>query len=314
MKKLASRRLNPETYHRITFVALASLVVIIVTGAAVRLTGSGLGCPDWPTCANDRVVAPLEYHAMVEFVNRVFTGVVSVAVIAGVLGALFRSPRRRDLTWLSLSLVIGVAAQAILGGFTVLHHLDPRFVMAHFLLSQVIVLFAVVLHHRAGQPDSAPRLVVHRHYLWLGWTILAMLAIVMFVGTLVTGSGPHGGDAEVVRLSYEPRDITKVHGLVVWMLLALVLFTMWRLKAITATSTLVRRGEILMLALVMQGALGYMQYSLGVPAAMVLVHVAGATACWIVAIRFVLAMHERWTVEGIDVYDGDAVPKMFPLQ
>ncbi len=313
MTTIASRRLQPETYHRITFLALTSLVVIIVTGAAVRLTGSGLGCPDWPTCANDRVVAPLEYHAMVEFVNRVFTGVVSVAVIAGVLGALLRAPRRRDLTWLSLSLVIGVAAQAILGGLTVHNELDPRFVMAHFLLSQLIVLFAVVLHHRAGQPHSTPRLVVHRHYLWMGWAILTMLAVVMLVGTMVTGSGPHGGDADVVRLAYQPREITKVHGLVVWILLALVLFTVWRLKAIAATSTLVKRGEILMLALVMQGALGYLQYSFGVPAAMVLVHVAGATACWIVAIRFVLAMHERWPVQDIDVYDGDAVPKMFPL-
>src|SRR3954452_7181028 len=124
-------------YRRITCGALVAVTIIIVTGAAVRLTGSGLGCPDWPTCARGRVVAPFEYHAMVEFVNRTVTGLVSVAVALAVLGSLLRTPRRRDLTRWSLGLVAGVVAQIVLGGVTVLLELTPPIVMAHFVLSLV---------------------------------------------------------------------------------------------------------------------------------------------------------------------------------
>ncbi|MDP1804751.1 MAG: COX15/CtaA family protein, partial [Acidimicrobiales bacterium] len=140
--------LSPPAYRRVTLFALLALAFIVVTGGAVRLTGSGLGCPDWPTCAENRVVAPWEYHAMVEFVNRTITGLVSMAVMLAVLGSLVRRPRRRDLLWLSVGLVAGVLGQIVLGGLTVLFHLTPGFVMAHFLLSMVLIANAVVLHHR----------------------------------------------------------------------------------------------------------------------------------------------------------------------
>src|SRR3712207_5852082 len=121
-------RLSPPAYRRITLAATLLLAFIIVTGGAVRLTGSGLGCPDWPTCAEDRVVAPWEYHAMIEFANRTVTGLVSAAVIVAVLGSLLRVPRRRDLVWLSLGLVAGVVGQIVLGGLTVLFELWPPLV------------------------------------------------------------------------------------------------------------------------------------------------------------------------------------------
>ena len=144
---MALPRLSPKAYHRITLVALVLLGAIIVTGAAVRLTGSGLGCSDWPTCEQGRLVAPLELHPMVEFVNRVFTGLVSVAVILAVLGALVRAPRRRDLTWLALGLVAGVVGQIVLGGITVLTDLHPAAVQSHFVLS---------IAHRVGCSRAAP--------------------------------------------------------------------------------------------------------------------------------------------------------------
>src|SRR5438309_109390 len=130
-------RLSPAAFRQITLVAAVLLAVIIVTGAAVRLTDSGLGCPAWPNCAAGRLTphSASDSHAMVEFVNRVFTGLVSVVVIVAVLGSLLRDPRRRDLVWLSLGLVGGVVAQAVLGGLTVLFDLAPPFVMAHFLVS-----------------------------------------------------------------------------------------------------------------------------------------------------------------------------------
>jgi cytochrome c oxidase assembly protein subunit 15 len=147
-------RLSPQAYRRITLFALLALAFIIVTGAAVRLTGSGLGCSDWPTCEQDKFVAPLQFHPMVEFVNRLITGIVSLAVILAVLGSLVREPRRRDLTWLSVGLVLGVIAQIILGAIVVKVELDPLSVIGHFLVSVVLVADAVVLHERACHDGS----------------------------------------------------------------------------------------------------------------------------------------------------------------
>src|ERR671917_1086323 len=175
-------RLSPPAYRRITLLATLALAFIIVTGGAVRLTGSGLGCPDWPTCARDRVVAPWEYHAMVEFVNRTITGLVSVAVMLAVLGSLVRRPRRRDLLWLSVGLVGGVIGQIVLGGLTVLFELKPVFGMAHFLLSMVLLANAVVLHHRAGRPAGPTRPAVGGDLLALGRLEVATAALTIFLG------------------------------------------------------------------------------------------------------------------------------------
>jgi len=149
------RGLSPQRYVQATRWALWSLTVIVVTGAAVRLTGSGLGCEDWPSCTEDRFVADLEYHAMIEFANRLFTGVVAAAVIVAVLGSFRRVPRRSDLSGWSLGLVFGVVAQVILGALLVRTELDPRFTMGHFLLSMVLLWNAVVLHHRASADTAS---------------------------------------------------------------------------------------------------------------------------------------------------------------
>ena len=162
MRRLSHLRLEPAAYRRITLVATILLGVIIVTGGAVRLTGSGLGCPDWPTCSPGHLTphGVSDGHAVIEFVNRTFTGLVSFVVVICVLGSLVRTPRRRDLVWLSVGLVAGVMAQIVLGGLTVLFDLQPPFVMGHFLLSLVLLTNALVLHRRAGQPDAPARSVV----------------------------------------------------------------------------------------------------------------------------------------------------------
>ncbi len=309
---------SPPTYRRITLFALLALAFIIVTGAAVRLTGSGLGCPDWPTCAENRVVAPWEYHAMVEFVNRTITGLVSVAVMLAVLGSLVREPRRRDLTWLSLGLVGGVLAQIVLGGITVLFHLWPPLVMAHFVLSMAILADAVVLHHRAGRPDppapgdsdgapassppSSP--VVGRPVLLLGRLVVAATALVIVLGTVVTGTGPHGGDEDVDRLPFFLPDVARLHGISVVLLLVLVLVTLWRLRGDGAPASLLRRGELLLGVLVAQAAVGYAQYFTGVPVLLVGIHIAGATAVWVATLHFVLGFSEPVPVAGGDAAEA----------
>src|SRR5512134_2795109 len=151
------RRIAPPTYARIALLALASLVVIVVTGALVRLTGSGLGCSDWPNCSETRFVDVSSTQTEIEQLNRLFTGVVAVAVILAVLGSLVREPRRRDLTWLSLGLVAGVIGQIVLGGITVLVDLHPAAVQGHFLLSMVLCANGFVLWRAAEEPDGARR-------------------------------------------------------------------------------------------------------------------------------------------------------------
>ncbi|MDQ6797088.1 MAG: COX15/CtaA family protein [Actinomycetota bacterium] len=294
-------KLSPSAYRRVTFGAALALGFIIVTGGAVRLTGSGLGCPDWPTCARDRVVAPWSYHAMVEFVNRTITGLVSVAVMLAVLGSLLRQPRRRDLTLLSAGLVGGVIGQIVLGGITVLFHLWPPLVMGHFLLSMAILADAVVLHQRAGLADGpgaspgtrsrgpTPRgPVVGAGLVSLGRLVVASAALTVLLGTIVTGAGPHGGDDKVARLPFLVPDVARLHGISVMLLLVLVLVTLWRLRRENAPGALLRRGEVLLGVLVAQAAVGYVQYFTGVPVVLVGVHIAGATAVWAAAVAFLL--------------------------
>jgi len=315
-------RLSPSAYRRITFGAALALGFIIVTGGAVRLTGSGLGCPDWPTCTSDRVVAPWSYHAMVEFVNRTITGLVSVAVMLAVLGSLVRQPRRRDLTLLSAGLVAGVMGQIVLGGITVLFHLWPPLVMGHFLLSMAILADAVVLHQRAGLADGsgvspgsrsrgptvrAP--VVGPGLVSLGRLVVASAAVAVFLGTIVTGAGPHGGGEKVARLPFLVPDVARLHGISVMLLLVLVLVTLWRLRRDNAPVALLRRGEVLLGVLVAQAAVGYAQYFTGVPVVLVGIHIAGATAVWAAAISFLLGFSAPVGATGATADTSDDEPR-----
>ncbi len=298
--------LSPPAYRRVTLFALLALTFIVVTGGAVRLTGSGLGCPDWPTCAENRVVAPWEYHAMVEFVNRTITGLVSVAVMLAVLGSLVRRPRRRDLLWLSVGLVGGVLGQIVLGGLTVLFELKPGFVMAHFLLSMVLLANAVVLHHRAGRPAGPTRPAVGPDLLGLGRLAVAAAALVIFLGTIVTSSGPHGGDEDAERLPFLLPDVARLHGIAVMLFLAVTLVTLWKLRRAGADPRILRRGEVLLAVVVAQGALGYIQYFTGVPALLVGFHIAGATAVWVAVLRLHLAFSVPVATSGPE-FDGGTV-------
>ncbi len=288
--------LSPRAYRRVTLVALVLLSAIIVSGGAVRVTGSGLGCPDWPTCADGKLAPQLfeesAGHATIEYVNRLVTGLVSAVVIVAVLGSLARTPRRRDLVWLSMGLVAGVLGQIVLGGITVLTDLHPVAVQSHFLLSLVIVACAVVLHWRAGrdrgrQPPPAPGLVRDLSRLTIALLVPAILA-----GTVLTGTGPHGGDPEAQRFALDPRRVAQVHGVLVEVFTAALLATLvvaWRRRA---PARVLRRGSVAVAAATAQSALGYTQYLTGVPALLVGLHILGATAVWIAVLRWHLGLAE----------------------
>ena len=291
-------RLSPPAYRRVTLLALLALAFIIVTGGAVRITGSGLGCPDWPACADGQVVAELSFHPMVEFVNRAITGVVSLAVILAVLGSVLRQPRRRYLIVLSLGLVLGIVGQIILGGETVKHDLAPPYVMGHFLLSLLIVWNATVLHHRAGEEQGPAHRVVSPEILALARLIVVTAALAICLGTVVTGAGPHAGDESATRLDFEVADVARFHGLSVMLLLVVTVVTLWGLRRENAPADAVRRGDVLLGALVAQAAVGYAQYFTGVPALLVGFHIAGATAVWVAALRFNLVLVRRPHASG----------------
>ena len=289
----------PSTYARLTRFALWALAAIVVTGAAVRLTGSGLGCEDWPTCSEDSFVADLEYHALVEFANRLFTGVVAAAVIAAVLGSWRRRPRRRDLTMLSYGLVAGVLAQVVLGALLVKTELDPRFTMGHFLLSMVLLWNAAVLDTRARgeQPSTTSGHGIRRFHGSNGRldvrsrlmlrALLASGGILIVTGTLVTGAGPHAGDTRAERLPLLVREVVRVHSIVAVAVLALVVLTWLRLRSVGVGD----RARMVRVAglMVVQGVVGYTQYFTGVPTLLVGVHVALATVTWIEIVKAVHA-------------------------
>lgn len=281
---------SPRTYRHITRVALIALVFIVVSGGAVRLTGSGLGCTDWPNCSPGSLtpVSAGDLHAMVEFVNRLVTGLVSVAVIVAVLGSLRRSPRRRDLTVLSLGLVAGVIGQIVLGGITVLVELSPPFVMGHFLLSMVLIGNAMVLVHRAEE-DEGPRVpVVDAVTTMLGRLVLVAATLVLFTGTVVTAAGPHAGDADVDRLNLDITEAARIHGGSVIMLVAITLVLMRHLRRSGAPPSANRAGELLLIVLVAQAGIGYTQYFNGVPALLVGFHLLGASLVWLASLHLTL--------------------------
>jgi cytochrome c oxidase assembly protein subunit 15 len=292
-------RLTPTAYRRITFVAAVLLAVIIVTGGAVRLTGSGLGCPDWPNCDPGHLTprSPSDLNAMVEFTNRVFTALVSVAVGLAVVGALLRVPRRRDLVWLSLGLVAGFVAQAVLGGLTVLFQLQPQFVMAHFLLSLALLTNAIVLHRRAGEPPGPPHVRVAPVVRRAGTALVVAVSVVAVTGTVVTASGPHGGDAKAKRFSYSIPQVARVHGTAVVIFLVLVLLTFGLLRRTRASSTDQRRLGLVMAVAVAQAAIGYIQYFNGIPAVLVGFHIAGATALFASVVHFWLHLSTSDTAD-----------------
>ncbi|MEY2426089.1 MAG: heme a synthase, partial [Actinomycetota bacterium] len=219
------------------------------------------------------------YNGWIEFGNRMFTGLVTVAVAAAVLGSIRRIPKRQDLIWLSWGLVAGVVAQIIVGAVAVKTDLNPAVVACHFLVSIALITDAAVLHHRASDEVSTARPPLVRN---LSVAILAVALAVIMAGTVVTGTGPHGGDETARRFQLVMTDVVRVHSLLVWLLVALTVFLAYRVKT--------REVQVLLAVEVAQGAIGYTQYFTGVPVLLVAVHVIGALAVWIAAVRVRLSL------------------------
>ena len=292
---------SPAGFAVIARWALWALVAIVITGTSVRLTGSGLGCSDWPNCEPGEFVPAADFHGWVEFGNRIVTGLVSIAVIGAIGASLWRRPRRGDLIWWSLVLVAGVVFQIGLGAVTVLTHLSPPIVMSHFLASQVLVAAAVILHHRASSEPLANDnpVTLPRAMRTLAWTSAALTAAAAFTGTVVTGTGPHGGDEHVDRLQFALPSVARIHGITVAVLAAVTLAGAWRVRRLAANSSdattsgaasaLALRFRKVIAVMAAQAAIGYVQYFTELPVLLVALHVIGATLLTITVTRLVIA-------------------------
>jgi cytochrome c oxidase assembly protein subunit 15 len=286
--------LTPTQYRRVAYFALASLTLIVLTGAAVRLTDSGLGCPDWPRCYG-KVLPPLSTHAVIEYSNRAVSGLVGLVAVAVFVLAFFRRPFRRDLMWLSLTLPVGVLAQAVLGGFTVREHLAPGFVMGHFALSMIVLIGAVALAWRATyEPGQRPR-STDRLTVWCIRALLPLGAITIFAGTAATAAGPHSGGVSgqhVHRLTFKGNDtltwLVHRHATIA-ALFGVAVIAVWFLARRRGENRTIESLTVLGVLMAAQGLVGSVQYELHLPGDIVWVHVGLATATWLALLWAVAA-------------------------
>ena len=282
---------SPSVVSRVALVNAVANGLIVVTGGAVRLTGSGLGCPTWPECTGGSLVPTPELagHGQIEFGNRLVTFLLAAAAIATVV-AVFRSPRR-DLRRLAVVSVLGIPAQALLGGVTVLTGLNPWTVAAHFLLSSALVAVATILWLRSREPGVG-ELLVRRPIALLVTGIAVVTGVVLVLGTVVTGSGPHSGDPKAGRTGFDPAMVSQLHADVVFLLVGLTAALLFALYATDSPGRVRRAARDLLIVELAQGVIGYVQYFTHLPVAVVLLHMLGAALITVFVARLV------WSVRG----------------
>jgi cytochrome c oxidase assembly protein subunit 15 len=286
-------------YLILAYVALGALTLIVLTGAAVRLTSSGLGCPHWPEC-DGKLYPPLSTHPLIEFSNRLITVPVCIAAGLAWVGALRRRPYRRDLVRLAALLPLGVVAQAVLGGLTVRGKLDYGWVMGHFALSMLILVAAATLVWRAAYESGARAPAADRTLAWLAWALVALGALTIFAGTAATAAGPHAGGnpgEHINRLDFDgPGTMDFVihrHGEIAFAFGLLAVLVWWLARRRGAEPQVRRASTALCVLLAVQGAVGLDQYETHLPTELVWVHVGLACGCWLAALWTAFAAGSR---------------------
>lgn len=284
--------------RRIFLAALIAQIVIVVTGGAVRLTGSGLGCPTWPECTEGSYT-PLPaqsegFHKWVEFANRLLTFLLALIILTAIVAAVRQwrkgHPRGRLLVALAFAQLLGIVAQAVLGGITVLTKLHPVPVAGHFLLSMALISVAMTLYFVA----TSHSVTATREVRTISVLLTSLAAIVVVLGTIVTGSGPHAGDQNARRFGFDPRLMSWLHAdfVIAFIVGLLALILICR---ITRTHPLIARSVwVLLWISLAQGAIGYIQYFTGLPEILVGAHLLGASLVWVFSWRLVLTSSPRF--------------------
>ena len=294
---------SPAVMRRIALAGVAASAAIVLTGAAVRLSQSGLGCPDWPECTARSLVAggdsgdPL-IHRWIEFGNRlVTTAIFIVSVVVCVAAWRFRdgrsAGRRKDLVWLAAAQPGAICVQAVLGGIVVLTKLNPGWVSVHFLASMALVAATVALYVRCQEPNAPARPLVRREVRLITFGLIAVVALMLTAGTVVTGTGPLAGARSVPRYPLPLAAVTQLHADIGWLLGGLVVALVLSLRLGSAPRRATRLGALLVALIIAQGAVGYAQYFSGLPAGLVWVHELGATAIWVTVLLLPYALRDR---------------------
>ncbi len=287
--------------RRLAYASLVANVVIVLTGGAVRLTASGLGCPTWPECSagNDgrsgSFVAHRELgvHGVIEFGNRLLTFVLAAVAIATLVAAWRMRPARSSVRRTALLLALGIPAQAVLGGITVLTSLNPWLVAGHLIVSMMLISLSVLLIRRLSEGDDAPRPSMPVPAVWLVKATWATVWLVVYLGTVVTGSGPHAGDAHVPRNGLDPAAMSQLHADVVFLLVGLTIGCVVAVRALDAPGPAVRAVQWLLGVELAQGLIGFVQYATDLPVALVAAHLLGASVLVAVATAVLLTTRDR---------------------
>jgi cytochrome c oxidase assembly protein subunit 15 len=286
--------LSPRALRWATTTALVVSILIVFTGGVVRVTGSGLGCPTWPSCdgASLPPTEALGLHGIIEFSNRVFSAFIAVPVAWVIIAARLQKPRERSLTRLAWSQFWLVVANAIAGGITVLTGLNPWVVALHFVLAIALLTTTGLTWHRVHETRPSTLIAPSPAARWLSWILVSVCLVLILVGTLVSGSGPHSGDsAEVTRMPLDWRAVTVVHGLLgtATLILAIIL---WIVLGRGADAALARtRVVFFVIVVILQGAIGLTQALDALPALLVALHLLGAALVWVGALRVLLEVN-----------------------
>jgi cytochrome c oxidase assembly protein subunit 15 len=311
------RTFTPLEYRRVAYAALAVCTLIVFTGAAVRLTGSGLGCPSWPKCEGGSLTPELKLHGLIEFSNRVMTSVVIIPCLAAALLAWRRRPFRRDLAWIALALPLGVLGQAVLGGMTVRYGLHPGWVIGHFLVSMALLVAAVTLAWRARwEPGERPR-ATDRTATWAVRALLVPGALTLAAGTIATAAGPHAGGEGTHDIV--PRLRWRGSGTLDWAihqhgalatLLGLSAVGVWFLLRSRGADAQTRSALTAVCVLVAcQGFVGSTQYALHLPAEIVWFHVVLAALTWL-ALLWATAAAGRLAPRALPLPPAEPAPQL----
>lgn len=289
-----------RTLKRLALLSLVANMAIVVTGGFVRLTSSGLGCPTWPRCTDDSFVVQSElgWHGAIEFGNRMFTWVLAAIAIATWVTAMRYRPRRSSLRRLATLLALGIPAQALIGGVTVLTDLNPWTVSLHLLLSMAMIGVAVLFLRRLDESDEVARPTVPQPVTRLARLTFCVAWLVLYVGTVVTGAGPHAGDADVARNGLRPALVSQIHADLVFLLVGLTVAVVFALKAVHAPRRAQRAATWLLTIELAQGIVGFVQFFTDLPVLLVGLHLLGAALVSAAATWMLLGIRERVPERG----------------
>ena len=284
--------MSMRRFRHVAIVTVAGVCFLTVAGAVVRLTGSGLGCDDWPNCNNERFIDVSTGHAAVEQLNRLLSGLIAVPTLALAIGSFRVWPHRRGLRLPSLAVLGTILANGVVGGLAVLGDLHPTLVQSHFVLAMISIAFGMLAIHRSRPEPVEDRSLSSRSAARVTVGVGGLMAVALVTGTVVTGTGPHAGDETARRYGFDISTVAMVHSLAVWATVAAFLAVVVLLRREGSYGSVSAKASTWMFIAVVQGGIGYLQYFNGVPELLVVMHIVGSVAMWIATLHLVMSVVE----------------------